>query len=462
MLFTSFVFLILVIGTFLFYYMPFLRKYQIHILIIASLIFYAWHNPVLLLLLLFSVFINILTTYFIVVKTIKFKKTISILGVVVNLLVLGFFKYSGLFAKAFSIDGDLGDILISIPLPIGISFFTFQGISLVVDVFKENHFKNYEVIPQNFFDLSKRILFFIAFFPQLIAGPIVKAYEFLPQITVKKIQNVNWKNVFRTLILGYFLKMFVADNLKDFTFWMDYPYFMYYKSIDLIVMLFGYSFQIFADFAGYSLIAIGLAELFGYNLKKNFNFPYIASSFKDFWKRWHISLSSFLMEYLYIPLGGNRKGKWRTYFNLLITMCLGGLWHGAAWSYAIWGGFHGVLLAIEKFFNNTINIKSTKFFSVFYGSFVFVMISFAWLLFKLPNFNDVIEYLKHIINIKSLSFSKNVFLHIFLYSIPIILYHIAYIKKNFFIRFESFFYAVMLFLIFTNSGSSKAFIYFQF
>jgi len=331
MLFNSFAFLALLVMTWIAYYSVPSARIQIPILILASLVFYSYNQPILVFLLLFSVGINIVSSYYVTYGNVKHRKVFAIGGVVLNLGILAFFKYSPLFARTFfKGTNSIGEFLITIPLPIGISFFTFQGISLVVDVFREKYFKSREVVPVSFVEHAQRVMFFKSFFPQLISGPIVKAHEFLPQIGVKRIRDVQWERCFKSLVLGYFLKMVVADNLKDYTFWIAYPYFETKSTLTLLVMLFGYSCQIFADFAGYSLIAIGLARLFGYDFKDNFNFPYLSTSFKEFWKRWHISLSSFLMEYLYIPLGGNRKGRVRTYINLMITMILGGLWHGAA------------------------------------------------------------------------------------------------------------------------------------
>lgn len=175
------------------------------------------------------------------------------------------------------------------------------------------------IIARTMLKHAEMVLFFKAFFPQLVSGPIVKAHDFLPQIKPKMFKAVRWEYCFRKLILGYFLKMVIADNLKDHTFTIAYPYFENMSSLTLVVLLFGYSIQIFADFAGYSLIASGLASLLGYQFPINFNFPYVSSSFSDFWRRWHISLSSFLRDYLYIPLGGNRHGVTRTYLNLLLT-----------------------------------------------------------------------------------------------------------------------------------------------
>lgn len=446
-----------------------MARIQVMILIISSLVFYAYNQPILVLLLFLSVSINIVSSYFVVYGDSRFKKTFAIAGVVLNLSILVFFKYSPLLAATFFKTTDsISEFLIAIPLPIGISFFTFQGISLIVDVYREKYFDNRDIVPVSFIKHSQRVLFFKGFFPQLISGPIVKAHDFMPQIGVKYFNSIEWEPVFKTLVTGYFLKMVVADNLKDFTFWIAYPYFQGHSALTLITMLFGYSCQIFADFAGYSLIAIGLARLFGYHFKDNFNFPYISTSFQEFWKRWHISLSSFLMEYLYIPLGGNRKGKVRTYINLMIVMLLGGLWHGAAWSYAVWGCFHGVALSIERYITsiNKVKVRSTTI-KVLKGIMVFAFITLAWLLFKLPNFDQVIDYVTCIFNNVGKEDNYQVITFILLYSSPVFLYHFFYLWKNhksfLFIKNNEFvLYGAMLFLIVVNSGSSGAFIYFQF
>ncbi len=469
MLFNSFIFIGLVTLTFLLYYLPIFRKYQIASLIVSSLIFYAYNQPILVFLLLFSVAINILSSYYVGYGGYKYKKLYATIGVVLNLSILLFFKYSPLIAATFlQKSGTVGQFLINLPLPIGISFFTFQGISLVVDVYTQKYFKNQEIIPKSFINHAQNVLFFKGFFPQLISGPIVKAHDFLPQIKTKYFKEINWECVIKNLITGYFLKMVVADNLKDFTFWIDYPYFQGSSTLNLIALLFGYSFQIFADFAGYSLIAIGFAKLFGYNFLDNFNFPYISTSFREFWKRWHISLSSFLMEYLYFPLGGNKKGKFRTYLNLIIVMFLGGLWHGAAWSYAVWGIFHGIALIIERFIENNIKIKQTLFILILRSILTFSFVTLAWLLFKLPNFNHVLIYLSSILNNTHIYIDFKNIINISLYSLPIILYHFIYLLKlnqslyQSFNKFSFLLYGFMLFLIIVNSGTSEEFIYFQF
>lgn len=469
MLFNSSVFLILLAFTFILYYQKWFGKNQVLILIVSSLVFYAYNNPYLLILLLFSAGINVTSSYYVAYGNIANRKLIATAGVVFNLTVLAFFKYSPLIAKSlFNENSSVGEFLLTIPLPIGISFYTFEGISLLVDVFKEKRDDSKSLANISFKEHSQRTLFFISFFPHLVSGPILKAHDFYPQIKLKILKDIAWESCFKNLVVGYFLKMVVADNLKDYTFWIAFPYFQGQSAITLITMLFGYSCQIFADFAGYSLIAVGLAQLFGYNLINNFNFPYISSSVQEFWKRWHISLSSFLMEYLYIPLGGNRKGKVRTYVNLMITMFLGGLWHGAAWSYAIWGLVHGGALAIERLLKDKINIKPNKVSIFFKRIFVFCLVTFAWLFFKLPDFSQVVDYLKTIGNNLSFSFSSKICFNVLLYSSPVFIYHLFYLLKqnnkfnSSFAKYAYVLYAIMLFLILTNSGSSGSFIYFQF
>ncbi len=472
MLFTSSIFFILVFITLSLYYLVQQQHHQVLLLVLASFIFYAWHYPLLLLLLLGSVIINILTSYWVLTNEDSTRKRLfATLGVIANLSILAFFKYSPLIGRTFFENNtSIGDFLVSIPLPIGISFFTFQGISLVVDTFRGKELTKGHHQFKSLREYVSNASLFIAFFPQLVAGPIVKAHEFLPQIKYKVWREVNKESCFKNLITGYFLKMVIADNLKDQTFWMEYPYFEASSGLRLIMMLFGYSMQIFADFAGYSLIAIGIAGLFGYWLKDNFMFPYISTTFSEFWRRWHISLSSFLKEYLYIPLGGNRKGKGRTYFNLMMTMILGGLWHGAAWSYAVWGTYHGLALAVERLFNDIFKVKiKHRIGLIIKGFWVFSLVTLGWLLFKLPEFSHVISYIETFFSASFMPTKVEVFkiLYILIFSLPVILYHGLYLYRKklpniSFSKLEPIVYASMLFLIVTNRGTSGAFIYFQF
>jgi alginate O-acetyltransferase complex protein AlgI len=466
MLFNSFQFISIVLITFLLYYLPLLRKVQVHLLIGISLFVYAYNQPYLLALLIVSILINGVLS-FIIINTlnVKFRKVVALAGIIANLSILIFFKYNFLLATLFSIEtySSLG-FLITLPLPIGISFYTFHGISFLIDTYKsKNNFSN--EVP---FNLKNHLLsssLYMAFFPQLVAGPIVKSKHFMPQIKHKEFKNIEWENTFKALVTGYFLKLVIADNLKDQTYWINFPYFLNKSTLHLGALVYGFSIQIFADFAGYSLIAIGLAKLFGYNLIENFNFPYISRSFSEFWQRWHISLSSWLREYLYFPLGGNKKGKFRTYLNLMIVMFLGGLWHGAAWSYAIWGLFHGTLLVLERIFEKTIQIPQIKIFKFLRVIVVFSFVTWGWLLFKLTNFNHVIEYMKAFSHNRYWELNSNM-IYIFLFSIPVVVYHLLYLYQDNNLKhinyIKPFVYGTMLFLIVTNHGSASEFIYFQF
>ena len=468
MLFNSFIFIALLVITLFVYYLPVFSKFQVRILIISSLVFYAYEAPALLLLLLGSAAINIITSYKVAYGKPYWRKTHAVAGITLNLLILAVFKYSPLFANTFlNTNTSVGQFLILMPLPIGISFYTFEGISLLVDVYTDKHHDKL-LVDRSLQKHFSKTLFFVSFFPHLIAGPILKAYEFYPQIKQKSIQDIDTVSAFKSLVTGYFLKMVIADNLSVLTQKLAFPYLKTCSSADLIAMLFGYSFQIFADFAGYSLIAVGLAKLFGYDIMQNFNFPYISGSISEFWRRWHISLSSFLKEYLYIPLGGNRKGNVRTYLNLLVTMVLGGIWHGAAWSYGVWGLCHGVLLGMERFYNDSFPPGKVKMFARAIKVFVvFIIVSVLWLLFKLP-FVQVIEYFKTVRLNTNVAVNTDGIVMILIYSLPVIIYHVIYLLKQYagfsawLSRYSYIGYGFLMAMIALSSGPKGTFIYFQF
>ena len=466
MLFNSFPFLVLVGCSFALYYAPSLTRLQVPILIGASAIFYAWSQPTLLLLLFTCLLINVGTSHLVIVGHKSWRRTYAALGVVFNVGVLVLYKYGPLIVHTVPFGTrSIGAFIVTLPLPLGISFFTFHGITLLVDTFHmryDPHQKEHSLL----FHASKVSLYFL-FFPQLVAGPITKSRNFLPQIRAKRLGDIQWECVFRNVTLGYFLKIVIADNLAQQTAWIRYPYFLSRATSDLLIMLWGYSMQIFADFAGYSLIAIGIAALYGYKLPQNFNSPYLANSFADFWRRWHISLTSFLKEYLYIPLGGNRGGHLRTYFNLFVVMLLGGMWHGAAWSYMVWGGAHGVALASERVLRDHVRLPDKLAIRVLRTSLVFGYVTAAWLLFKLPDFGNVVDYVTAISHNTDMSGSSDTRWFIAMYSIPVVAYHfIRAYRQRFAIidwpHVAPFLYGLMIFLIATNSGVQQSFVYFQF
>lgn len=325
-----------------------LGRHSLHklVIIVASYVFYSVWNWRLSFLLLASVLLNWGTGRLIDrARGTPWKLRVVSLGVALNLLILGFFKYYSWFAQEMNallrMAGLARDIpLMEILLPVGISFFTFQGISYIVDLYRGDLDRSRPLID---------VMFFISFFPHLVAGPIVRAASFLPQLETPP----NPKRVFvglgvMLILWGLFKKAVIAHwlavELVDKVFFDPGSY----GTLDALAAVYGYAIQIYCDFSAYSDIAIGVAALLGYRFQRNFNQPYRAETLADFWRRWHMSLSSWLRDYLYVPLGGNRAGPVKTYRNLLLTMVLGGIWHGAAWKFVIWGALHGGFLALER------------------------------------------------------------------------------------------------------------------
>jgi D-alanyl-lipoteichoic acid acyltransferase DltB (MBOAT superfamily) len=295
--------------------------------------------------------------------------------------VLAYFKYTNfIFAGFYEILNKPFDPF-AIFLPVGISFFTFQSLSYTIDVYRRN------IMPLK--SISE-FAFFTTFFPQMVAGPIVRAADFIPQIF--KTPYLNKQDFGKAIFListGLFKKAVISDyislNFVDRIF--DAP--ALYTGFENLMGVYGYALQIYCDFSGYSDMAIGIALLLGYKLNINFDSPYQSSSITEFWRRWHISLSTWLRDYLYISLGGNRKGKIRTYINLLITMLLGGLWHGAALRFIIWGALHGVMLAIEKFMKSIITIPQNKITKIIGILLTFHFVCFTWIFFRAADMQTV-------------------------------------------------------------------------
>lgn len=398
LLFTRFafwVFLIVVFGVFCLVYKK--SRARAVWLFVASLFFYYKSGGYYFLLLLLSVIVNFLLGKKIGNSLVKKSKPWLVLAIIFNLVWLVYYKYTYLFVEWFSsltginveVHDWLGDSIAAIftnthtttdiILPVGISFFTFQAISYVVDIFRR------KITPlTNLFDMG----FYLTFFPQLVAGPIVRAADFVPQIKKKfHIYREEFGQGLFLILNGLIKKIVVADyisiNFVDRVF--DSP--LSYSGFENLMAVYGYAIQIYCDFSGYTDIAIGLALWFGFRLNINFNSPYKAVSISDFWHRWHISLSTWLRDYLYIPLGGNRKGKVRTYVNLFVVMTLGGLWHGANLKFVIWGALHGLYLIVDKILSKLM--RNTKDFSVFRVFLTFNVVAFTWIVFRADSLNTV-------------------------------------------------------------------------
>ena len=307
------------------------------LLITASLLFYAYGEPIYVLLMIFSSFINYI---FALLVDKKKSKLVLAAAVVINLGILAVFKYTGFFVETVNSVFNASLPVPQIVLPIGISFFTFQALSYVIDVYRRN-----ANVQKSFFS----VLLYVSFFPQLIAGPIVKYKDIDDQIRYR-VQTVDkCAEGVKRFIFGLAKKVLISNTMgqvADAVFNADSSY------LSIATAWLGaitYLFQIYFDFSGYSDMAIGLGKMFGFEFRENFNYPYGATSIQDFWRKWHISLSTWFKEYLYIPLGGSRKGKGRTVINKFIVFFCTGLWHGASWTFVIWGLYHGFFLFLEEF-----------------------------------------------------------------------------------------------------------------
>ncbi|MDX6640857.1 MAG: alginate O-acetyltransferase complex protein AlgI [Solirubrobacteraceae bacterium] len=305
------------------------------------------------------------------------KTAITAVVVALDLLALGVFKYYGFFAQDLdnllsSVGLGLGLPLTTIALPVGLSFFTFQAISYIVDV------------RRGLCERAKTIdvALYLSFFPHLVAGPIVRAREFLPQLaTPRDPQDVAVGSGVFLICLGLVKKVVLADLIARQVVDPVYAVPEAYGAPDVLLALYGYAAQIYCDFSGYTDIAIGLALLMGFVFPRNFDRPYSSQSFREFWRRWHMTLSRYLRDFLYIPLGGNRGGQWRSARNLMITMVLGGLWHGAAWGFVLWGTVHGGALAIERLLRGRVPAPPRW----LRWLIVFHVVVFAWVLFRAPD-----------------------------------------------------------------------------
>jgi len=368
------------------------------LLLLGSLYFYAYWDIRFVGLMLGCITVNYLAGLYIGGSASRGrKKAVAGVAISLSLLVLGVFKYYGFFVS--SIEAAFIGIHVRLPvpeiiLPVGISFFTFQALSYTIDVYRGE-------IPacRSWRDVA----LYISFFPQLVAGPIVRASEFMPQL--QRSPSLSWGRLGtggRQFIVGLFKKAFIADHLAAF---VD-PVFAndaVFGGSTLALALVAYTIQIYCDFSGYSDMAIGAARMLGYDFSENFRHPYLSQSIQEFWRRWHISLSSWLRDYIYIPFGGSRKGARRTYVNLLLTMALGGLWHGAAWTFVIWGMWHGVWLSLQRWIRRLPERRKKPLLGrrilapvgKWAGTMVIVML--GWLLFRSANLEQTFRILGRII-----------------------------------------------------------------
>ena len=389
MLFNSyvFIFLFLPITFFIYFYLnkKHLTEASKGFLVFSSLFFYSWWNIVYLPLILVSMLVNYVIgrqlSAFGIQTRYYSNKTLLTIGIIFNLGLLGYFKYSDFFIANFNTVFNADISLLYLALPLAISFYTFQQIAYLVDSYrretKEYDFLNYAI--------------FVTFFPQLIAGPIVHHAEMMPQFANPRNKVKNYHNI----ALGFFIfsmclfkKVVIADTFAV----LASKGFDVAEKLDMVqawISSLSYTFQLYFDFSGYTDMAIGIALLFNIKLPINFNSPYKATSIQDFWRRWHMTLSRFLKDYLYIPLGGNRKGEVRTYINLFATFLLGGIWHGAGWTFVLWGALHGLALMIHKLWQRL----GYKMYTLLAWFITFNFVNVTWVFFRAKDFDDALKVL---------------------------------------------------------------------
>lgn len=467
MLFNSIEFLIFLPIIFLLYWNLSLNKsYQNLILLIGSYIFYSWWDIKFLALIIISTLVDFFIGKLIYNETnLNYRKFLLFLSILVNLGILFLFKYYNFFID--SLINSLQYIGVSISnnyslkviLPVGISFYTFQTMSYTIDIYRK------KITPTN--DI---ILFstFISFFPQLVAGPIEKAKNLIPQL--EKVRNFKYEygiEGVKLILWGLFQKIVIADSLAIS---VD-DIFLNYERLnggDLTLGIFYFSFQIYCDFAGYSNIAIGVAKLFGINLSINFSYPYFSKDLIEFWKRWHISLTSWFRDYLYYPLGGSRVKSYRLIINIIIIFVVSGIWHGANWTFIIWGLLHSIFyLTIRLFFEN--NKDQNFIFNFLKWSLSFFAIFVGWGIFRSETFEQSISIFQSIIYDFKLPTSRRFNL---IYIMLLILLELRlYSRNNNTLSKLNFFnkpainyvvYYLLLSLILSTSNSEQDFIYFQF
>lgn len=382
MVFSSllFLFLYLPVVLLIYYAVPF--KFRNVFLFIANLVFYGWGEPVYVTLMLFSTVVDYTCGYFISKNREHNKrvaKTFLILSVVINLSMLGFFKYAGFIADTLNAIPFFSLPKIEVPLPIGISFYTFQTMSYSIDVYRNDA------------PMQKNIISFgtyVALFPQLIAGPIVRYKDVAYQLDNRKETLKDFNHGVKLFCIGMFKKVLIANQMG--LLWDTIRESGQANGwLGSWVGIIAYSFQIYFDFSGYSDMARGLGNMFGFEFLKNFDYPYISKSITEFWRRWHISLGTWFREYVYIPLGGNRKGVFRQILNLLIVWFLTGFWHGASYNFILWGLYFGVILIIEKFVLKRILQKSPAFVQHIYS---LVLIVLGWVIFYFTDMAQMGEF----------------------------------------------------------------------
>ena len=386
MVFSSLLFLFRFLPAVLLLYYIAPRKIRNLVLLLFSLLFYAWGEPKYVFLMLFSITMDFFMGQMVAKSKArnnrKAAKRFLTISIVVNLSILAFFKYADFIIGTINSVAGLSLPMLSIPLPIGISFFTFQTMSYVIDVYK-----GATKVQKNWVNYGT----YVSMFPQLIAGPIVQYKTIAEQMEHRKENASDFAEGIHRFLLGMGKKVLLANTIGLLC---DAVMALEITQVPVLTAWLGaiaYTFQIYFDFSGYSDMAIGLGKMFGFHFLENFNYPYISRSITEFWRRWHISLSSWFKEYVYIPLGGNRRGVLLQARNILVVWMLTGIWHGASWNYVLWGVYYGILLMLEKFLLKPV-LKHLP--GVLQNVYTMVLVIFGWVLFKCEDLSYCFSYLK--------------------------------------------------------------------
>ena len=463
MIFSSIPFLFFFFPLFILLYFTLPFKYKNHILLLFSLIFYAWGEPIYILLMIFSSIVD-----FINGKNIekykddnKKKKFYLIISIIINISLLGFFKYADFFIKVINNILNLDIPLLNLGLPIGISFFTFQTMSYSIDVYRGDVKAEKDFLT---------FMTYVCMFPQLIAGPIVRYETVSSELHKRDINFKKFADGFTRFLRGLFKKVLIANNIG-----LLFTLITSSEVNDISIMtgvlaIVSYAFQIYFDFSGYSDMAIGMGNMCGFTFLENFNYPYISKSITEFWRRWHISLSSWFKDYVYIPLGGSRVNILKNIRNILIVWILTGFWHGASWNFIFWGLYYGILLLLEKFVLKKYIDKLPDFVKHIY---TIVLVFIGWMIFAFDDSKYLFEFIKALTSNKFvdsafLYYFKNYFLILViatLFSLPV--YHKVKEKMNnsIFTSLLSISIYVILFIItlsYLVSDTYNPFLYFRF
>lgn len=470
MLFNSYVFWVFFVIVAALYF-SLRHRAQNHMLLIASYVFYGWWDWRFLSLIAFCTLVNFVAAWWIHRQKERWRHYLGLaISCGISLGLLGVFKYYNFFSESLAelclaVGLPIPLPLVHIALPVGISFFTFQAMSYTIDVHRGR-----TTPTGSFLDFA----LYVSFFPQLVAGPIERSDRLLPQVLdAERTRHVDFRVGLYHVLMGLFKKVVIADNLAAVANTIFDTPTAELTGTEALIGVYAFAFQIYGDFSGYSSIAQGVAKWLGFDLMDNFRMPYFARTPSEFWRRWHISLSTWLRDYLYIGLGGNRHGERKTYRNLMITMILGGLWHGAAWTFVAWGVFHGLILCLYRPFENRYpgSWRGRPILSLLMGVFMFHLVCISWLLFRASTFEQAWNmFILMLTQQQVTSFAVSGLAMILFFAGPLMVYEYWVYRHDHLLRLldspwylRALFYTyLVLMMFFFLPPQANAFIYFRF